>query len=114
MKPLIKAKFNRAFGQYKMPMGVEMMADEVVICNMNNGTVEFVDFNGEEQLCLPSTNPQNGEPRQFKEPSVATVTLENKESKFMFSKLAKKLFTVNINAQDQLHQILSRNNDFGR
>ena len=66
-----------------MPMGVEMMADEVVICNMNNGTVEFVDFNGEEQLCLPSSNPKNGEPREFKEPSVATVTLENKESKFL-------------------------------
>lgn len=68
------AKYVRAFGEYKMPMGIEMMADEVVICNMNNGTVEFVDFEGETTLTLP--NPDGGQgPRQFDQPSVATVTL---------------------------------------
>jgi len=70
----IQAKYVRAFGEYKMPMGIEMMADEVVICNMNNGTVEFVDFEGETTLTLP--NPDGGQgPRQFDQPSVATVTL---------------------------------------
>merc|ERR1711892_1477145 len=33
----IQAKFGCAFGEFKMPMGVEMMADEVVVCNMNVG-----------------------------------------------------------------------------
>ena len=40
---------------------------------MNNGTVEFVDFEGETTLTLPNSNGQG--PRQFDQPSVATVTL---------------------------------------
>jgi len=79
----IQAKFGCAFGEFKMPMGVEMMADEVVVCNMNNGTVEFVDFEGAEQLKLPNSSPASGEPSSFKEPSVATVTLENGETGIM-------------------------------
>ena len=45
---------------------------------MNNGTVEFVDFNGEEQLVLPSSSGRG--PSSFKEPSVATVTLQHDQS----------------------------------
>ena len=40
---------------------------------MNNGSVEFVDFEGGEALVNPTG--EGGGPRQFKEPSVATVTL---------------------------------------
>ena len=85
----IQAKYIKAFGEFKMPMGVEMMADEVVVCNMNNGTVEFVDFEGEEQLKLPNSTPSPGEPREFNQPSVATVTLENGNGQF---KKFKKIF----------------------
>merc|ERR1711990_852927 len=77
----IQAKYNKAFGEYKMPMGVEIMSDEILICNMNNGTVEFVDFNGEEQLVLPSSSGRG--PSSFKEPSVATVTLQHDQTAVM-------------------------------
>ena len=47
---------------------------------MNNGTVEFVDFNGETQLTLP---PEKGAgPKKFTKPSVATITLEHDTSKY--------------------------------
>jgi len=45
---------------------------------MNNGTVEFVDFEGGEALVIPTG--EGGGPRQFKEPSVATVTLQHEDS----------------------------------
>ena len=48
---------------------------------MNNGTVEFVDFEGETTLTLP--NPDGGQgPRQFDQPSVATVTLALPDGEF--------------------------------
>ena len=57
-----------------------LFQDEILICNMNNGTVEFVDFHGAEQLVLP---PQDGHgPKSFREPSVATVTLQHDDSEY--------------------------------
>lgn len=50
----IQAKFIKSFGEYKMPMGVEAMSEEVIVCNMNNGTVEFTDFDGNTNLTLPT------------------------------------------------------------
>ena len=47
---------------------------------MNNGTVEFVDFEGGEALVIPSG--EGGGPRSFKEPSVATVTLQHEDSMY--------------------------------
>ena len=94
----IQAKYVRAFGEFKMPMGVEIMSvsyfnwfgsvenidiqDEILVCNMNNGTVEFVDFEGGEALIIPTG--EGGGPRSFKEPSVATVTLQHEDSKYSF------------------------------
>ena len=49
---------------------------------MNNGTVEFVDFEGGEALVIPTG--EGGGPRQFKEPSVATVTLQHEDSMCLF------------------------------
>jgi len=77
----IQAKYVRAFGEFKMPMGVEIMSDEILVCNMNNGSVEFVDFEGGEALVIPTG--EGGGPRQFKEPSVATVTLQHEDTETM-------------------------------
>lgn len=71
----IQAKFIKSFGNYQMPMGVETMSEEVIVCNMNNGTVEFTDFDGNTQLTLPPKNSNRG-PKKFQEPSVATILLD--------------------------------------
>lgn len=70
----IQAKFIKSFGEYKMPMGVEAMSEEVIVCNMNNGTVEFTDFDGNTNLTLPTG--QGRGPKKFREPSVATILLD--------------------------------------
>jgi len=72
-KGKIQAKFIKSFGNYTMPMGVETMSEEVIVCNMNNGTVEFTDFDGNEQLKLPM--PGRG-PKEFDQPFVATILLD--------------------------------------
>ncbi|CAG5108553.1 Oidioi.mRNA.OKI2018_I69.chr1.g3851.t1.cds [Oikopleura dioica] len=72
----IMAKFEKSFGEYKMPMGVECMADEVIICNMNNGTVEFTDFDGTVSLTLPKE--AQGGPKTFDAPALATLLLDGR------------------------------------
>jgi len=72
----ILAKFEKSFGEYKMPMGVECMADEVIVCNMNNGTVEFTDFDGTVSLTLP--NEATGGPKTFDSPALATLLLDGR------------------------------------
>jgi hypothetical protein len=74
-KGAIQAKFTKSFGEYKMPMGVEAMSEEIIVCNMNNGTVEFTDFEGNINLTLPTQGSRG--PKTFKEPSVATILLGN-------------------------------------
>jgi len=69
----IQAKFIRSFGAFQTPMGVETMSEEVIVCNMNNGTVEFTDFDGNEQLKLPT--PGRG-PNKFDDPFAATILLD--------------------------------------
>lgn len=49
---------------------------------MNNGTVEFTDFDGNTQLTLPPKNSNRG-PKKFQEPSVATILLGKKSRNFI-------------------------------
>ena len=51
---------------------------------MNNGTVEFTDFDGNTQLTLPPKNSNRG-PKKFQEPSVATILLGRKSRNFIRS-----------------------------
>ena len=45
---------------------------------MNNGTVEFTDFDGNTNLTLPTG--QGRGPKKFREPSVATILLGENHS----------------------------------
>lgn len=51
---------------------------------MNNGTVEFTDFDGNTQLTLPPKTSNRG-PKKFQEPSVATILLGRKSRNFIRS-----------------------------
>lgn len=70
----LQAKFIKSFGQFKMPMGVEVMSEEIIISNMNNGTVEFCDFDGNINLTIPGSASTG--PKRFQDPSVATILLD--------------------------------------
>ena len=45
----------------------------MIVCNMNNGTVEFTDFDGTVSLTLP--NDATGGPKTFDSPALATLLL---------------------------------------
>ena len=67
----IGAKFVRKFGDYKMPMGCDVMKDEVVVCNMNQNSVHFHELDGTETLKID----QASSGRRLFHPSSATVLL---------------------------------------
>ena len=54
---------------------LQIIQDEVIVCNMNNGTVEFTDFDGTVSLTLP--NDATGGPKTFDSPALATLLLGN-------------------------------------
>ena len=71
-KGSIGAEFVRKFGEYDKPMGCDIMIDEVIVCNMNRGQVQFHDLDGAETLCIKETRPGT----KLFHPSNATVLLD--------------------------------------
>ena len=63
----------------ELPMGVELLHDEVIICNHKDGTVNFYNiFSGEMTLQLPGQQSQTQAhgvppaPKKFIDPACAT------------------------------------------
>ena len=67
----IGAKFVRKFGDYSKPMGCDVMKDEVIVCNMNQNSVQFHELDGTEALRIDQTSSG----RSLYHPSSATVLL---------------------------------------
>jgi hypothetical protein len=70
----IGAKLVKKFGEYNKPMGCDIMKEEVIICNLNNNTVQFHEFDGLEVLTLTET--KSGQ--KLSHPSMAIVLLDSR------------------------------------
>ena len=91
----IKAVYDKAFDGLTTPMGVEvetvkinlfktelefwMMKDEVVVSNMNHGTVEFFDFDGNFASEAAKEGPKTISPASC---GHAYITIRNRFSSF--------------------------------
>lgn len=70
---ILKANLFKSFGEFQTPMGVELMKDEVIICNLNNNQVQFCDLDGGINLSITKVEWKN-----LNRPANATVLLDGR------------------------------------